>query len=49
MAAARGELVGIRATWAPAASVCVVLASTGYPEKPEVGQEISRLDPSRPS
>jgi phosphoribosylamine--glycine ligase len=44
MAAARGKLVGIRATWAPAASVCVVMASKGYPEKPEVGQEISGLD-----
>jgi phosphoribosylamine--glycine ligase len=44
MAAARGELVGIQATWAPAASVCVVLASKGYPDKPEVGQEISGLD-----
>lgn len=44
MAAARGELVGVQAIWAPAASVCVVLASRGYPERPEVGQEISGLD-----
>jgi phosphoribosylamine---glycine ligase len=44
IAAARGELAGIQASWAPAASVCVVLASKGYPDKPEVGQEVWGLD-----
>ena len=43
MAAARGELGGVNAKWAPAASVCVVLASRGYPDKPVVGNEISGL------
>jgi phosphoribosylamine--glycine ligase len=44
MAAARGELGDIKANWAPAASVCVVLASKGYPDKPVVGNEISGLN-----
>src|ERR1700741_3728609 len=44
LAAAQGELGGIEAKWAPAASVCVVLASKGYPDEPVVGNEISGLD-----
>jgi phosphoribosylamine--glycine ligase len=43
MAAARGELGDVKPNWAPAASVCVVLASKGYPDKPVVGNEISGL------
>jgi phosphoribosylamine---glycine ligase len=44
MAAARGGLGDVQANWAPASSVCVVLASKGYPEKAGIGQEISGLD-----
>lgn len=44
LAAARGELSGVQAKWAPASSVCVVLASKGYPEKQETGQGIAGLD-----
>jgi len=42
-AAARGNLKGTVASWSPEASVCVVMASKGYPGKPEVGQEIRGL------
>jgi phosphoribosylamine---glycine ligase len=44
MAAAGGELSDVQAKWAPASSVCVVVASKGYPERPETGQKISGLD-----
>jgi phosphoribosylamine--glycine ligase len=44
MTAARGELGNVEAKWAPASSVCVVMASKGYPEKQEIGKEISGLD-----
>ena len=44
-AAARGELEGVDAKWEPAVSVCVVLASKGYPDKPVIGNEITGLNP----
>ncbi|MGA8145728.1 MAG: phosphoribosylamine--glycine ligase [Candidatus Acidiferrales bacterium] len=44
MAAARRELGGFATKWAPAASVCVVIASEGYPEKPITDKKISGLN-----
>ena len=43
-AAARGALAGFRAKWLPGASICVVLASEGYPGNPATGRKISGLD-----
>jgi len=43
MAAARGEVSSISTKWSPAASVCVVMASEGYPTSPRTGQEIHGL------
>jgi phosphoribosylamine--glycine ligase len=42
-AAAQGKLDGITARWNPAASVCVVLTSGGYPGHYETGKPISGL------
>jgi phosphoribosylamine--glycine ligase len=42
--AARGQLGKFRATWSPGASVCVVIASKGYPGNPESGLAIDGLD-----
>jgi phosphoribosylamine--glycine ligase len=42
--AARGELSPMQAKSSAAASVCVVVASEGYPEDPKIGKEITGLD-----
>lgn len=43
-AVAEGKLDGIAAKWNPAASVCVVLASGGYPGHYETGKPIAGLE-----
>jgi phosphoribosylamine--glycine ligase len=43
-AVARGRLRDARADWTDEASACVVLASRGYPERPETGDRIEGLD-----
>lgn len=44
MAAARGELGGARLEWEPGPSVCVVLASGGYPGAYATGKPISGIE-----
>jgi phosphoribosylamine---glycine ligase len=44
LAAASGDLGGFRAKWAPDASICVVLASEGYPARPIMGMPIKGLE-----
>lgn len=41
---ARGKLDASQAKWLPGASVCVVIASEGYPARPMVGAEIGGLE-----
>src|ERR1700722_4953549 len=41
--AARGELSPMQATYRSAASICVVIASEGYPDDPKSGKEIAGL------
>lgn len=43
-AARAGKLASFRADWSPAASACVVLASGGYPGKPQIGHNINGID-----
>jgi phosphoribosylamine--glycine ligase len=42
--AARGEIGSSKANWAPGASVCVVVASEGYPGSPITGVPINGLE-----
>jgi phosphoribosylamine---glycine ligase len=42
--AATGKLTEVETKWTPGASVCVVLASEGYPEKPVTGKQVSGLE-----
>jgi phosphoribosylamine---glycine ligase len=44
LAAATGHLGEVKFNWSPAASVCVVIASEGYPSKPQLGRQISGLE-----
>ena len=44
MAAASGMLGGMKLNWSPDPSVCIVLASGGYPGKYETGVPISGIE-----
>jgi phosphoribosylamine--glycine ligase len=44
LGAARGEIGGFQAKWATGASVCVVIASQGYPGNPVTGIPITGLE-----
>ena len=46
-ATASGKLDEIEVQWTPKASVCVVLASEGYPDAPVTGVEIEGIDQAR--
>lgn len=42
--AAQGKLGGLQTKWSPGASICVVIASEGYPVNPKIGRAIAGLD-----
>jgi phosphoribosylamine--glycine ligase len=44
LALREGQLTAIEAHWSPNPAVCVVLASQGYPGKPQVGKVISGIE-----
>ena len=44
LAAARGDLEGVKLTWKAAPSVCVVMASEGYPGTPCTGVPITGIE-----
>lgn len=44
LALREGQLAALDAHWSPNPAVCVVLASRGYPGKPEVGQVIAGFE-----
>jgi len=44
MAVHEGRLDALEAHWSPSPAVCVVLASKGYPGKPEIGKVITGYD-----
>ncbi|MGA8224673.1 MAG: phosphoribosylamine--glycine ligase [Candidatus Acidiferrales bacterium] len=45
--AAQGKLAGFQAKWSPGASMCVVIASEGYPASPRTGKVISDLEEAK--
>jgi phosphoribosylamine--glycine ligase len=45
--AAHSQLAGAQIDWAPGASVCVVLAASGYPGPPRTGDVITGIDAVR--
>jgi phosphoribosylamine--glycine ligase len=44
LAATQGNLATVKAKWKPGASICVVIASAGYPGNPIIGKRIDGLE-----